>query len=81
MTNDVNNLLRLIQDARELSRRLWKENFQNQLALLNEQPEALAEYRPLNLEERVKEARKLRDLFSTVQDKLDEVCDTVSNNY
>lgn len=81
MTDKVNELLELLDRAKDMAYELRCQNVRDLSALVKATDEAVAEQRPLTWEERIEEAKKYIDLFAAVETNIESALDSVHNNY
>lgn len=83
MTDKVNEVLELIEKAKELTRELVSENVRNefQLRYAPDSPEVKGEWRPINLEQRIKEAQKYQKVFDSLCGQLVRAEATIARGY
>ena len=81
MSDSVNELIETLNNAWQMAGVLVRMNVRNRYAIIRQTGEAVAEQRPLTMNEREEEADKYIALFHQVKDMISDVSDLVYNNY
>ncbi|MBO4719009.1 MAG: hypothetical protein J5658_03945 [Prevotella sp.] len=81
MTDEVNQLYNLLAEAKKISLSIITQNYQNWSAIQGKAEEALAEKRPLSMEERKEEAKKYIEVFHNLVDLVGEAEKLIGDNY
>ena len=81
MTDQVNNLLTILQEAQKMAKNLQMQNMVNHVALVMAAPYAMVEKRPLTLEQRKTEAVKYEMMFEGAYENLTSIINEILNNY
>ena len=81
MSDKVNRLYDLLAEATKLADELSYNNWHNKRALQNRNTDALAEERPLTIDERILEAEKQGTAFYNVEKALEVAQSLISLTY
>ena len=81
MSDKVNRLYDLLAEAQKLAEELTADNMKNCTALIGRYADALAEERPLTLDERITEATRQSTAFYNVEKALEVAQSLISLTY
>ena len=81
MSDKVNRLYDLLAEAQKLADELMYDNLHNKQALRNRSADALAEERPLTIDERITEATRQGTAFYNVEKALEVAQSLISLTY
>lgn len=77
MTEKVNRLYNLLEEARELAKELATDNLRNHSCLFRHTDEACSEWRPLTWEERKEEAKAYYKMFDELGERMTETINNI----
>ncbi len=81
MSDSFNELIETLNNAWQMAGDLVGMNVRNKYAIIRQTGEAVAEQRPLTMDERKEEAGRYIALFQKVKDLISDVSDLAYNNY
>ena len=81
MSDSFNELIETLNNAWQMAGDLVGMNVRNKYAIIRQTGEAVAEQRPLTMDERKEEADRYITLFQKVKDLISDVSDLAYNNY
>ena len=81
MSNEVDQIYKLLGEAKKIAREIQSQNLRNAQALITRDEQALAEVRPLSIDERLLEANKYHKFFSDLYDILTSAEEAITMNY